>query len=217
MRLVLGSGSPRRRELLAEAGFAFEVRVSAADETVAAGLAPAEVACALARRKALAVAEEIAGEGACLAAAAAGEGADAAAAGEGATLADAVVVGADTVVALGDEIFGKPTDAADAVRILSALSGTTHEVITGVCLVHPGGVEEFFERTFITFRNVARAEIDAYVATGEPFDKAGAYGIQAGAGSFVAQVEGDYNNVVGLPLDSLAIRLVELGIIPEEG
>ncbi len=200
--MVLGSGSPRRRELLARAGFAFEVRVSAADETVDAGLEPARVACALARRKALAVAEEIAGERACLAGAS-----DDGSATEKVCLVDTVVIGADTVVALGDEIFGKPVDAADAVRILSSLSGTTHEVITGVCLVHPGGVEEFFERTFITFRNVTRAEIDAYVATGEPFDKAGAYGIQAGAGSFVAQIDGDYNNVVGLPVDALVERL----------
>jgi septum formation protein len=182
MRLILASASPRRRELLKNAGLDFDVRPSAVVESVGAGESPEDFARRAAREKALDVAAAVP--------------------------AGALVLGADTVVAIADEILGKPNDAGDATRMLQKLSGATHRVITGVCLVRaPKKVEaEEHETTSVTFRHLDENEIEDYLATGEPFDKAGAYGIQGFASRFVTRIEGCYFNVVGLPV----ARVVEL-------
>ena len=176
MRLILASASPRRRELLACAGFEFEVRASRTDEIPQPGELPESFARRAARDKALAVAA--------------------------AELPGSLVLGADTIVVAGDEILGKPTDPADASRMLRRLSGIAHRVITGVCVVRsPQQVEALtYETTTVTFRSLDEAEIAAYVASGESMDKAGAYGIQGLASKFVTRVEGCYFNVVGLPV-----------------
>ena len=125
---------------------------------------------------------------------------------------DALVIGADTVVALDGAQFAKPKDKADARRMLRALSGRTHTVATGVSLISSAGVTTFHERTLVTFRELTDAEIDAYVAGGEPMDKAGAYAIQGGAGAFVLQREGSETNVIGLPLKRLAREIDGRGV-----
>lgn len=175
--LILASGSPRRRKLLEDAGIAFRVAVSDAEEISASDASPAEVARRNARRKAEAVA-------------ASQEPA-------------AIVIGADTIVVLEGRIFGKPVDEENAARMLRELSGRTHQVITGVCIVRDGASETFAETTDVTFRQLDDDEIAAYVATGEPLDKAGAYGIQGLGGKLVERIEGDYDNVVGLPMTRL--------------
>lgn len=175
--LILASGSPRRKELLARTGRSFRVIVSAADEIAAADMEPASVAMQNARVKALAVAANAPDS--------------------------ATVIGADTIVVLDGRIFGKPGDEDDAQRMLRELAGRTHQVITGVCLVRGGQCETFAETTNVCFRKLSASEIDAYIATGEPLDKAGAYGIQGAAGAFVDHIEGDYDNVVGLPVARL--------------
>jgi septum formation protein len=176
MRLILASASPRRRELLRTAGLDVEVRPSSIEEVVQAGESPEDFARRAAADKALAVAAT--------------------------APPDALVLGADTIVVAGGEVLGKPTDAADAVRMLRALSGTTHRVITGVCLVSaPDRIEAVrAATTLVTFRRLDEKEIADYVASGEPFDKAGAYGIQGLASKFVTRLEGCYFNVVGLPV-----------------
>ena len=182
MRLILASASPRRRELLKNAGLDFEVHASGVVERANAGESPEEFARRAAREKTLDVAA--------------------------ATARGALVLGADTVVAIGDEILGKPADAEDAARMLQKLSGGTHRVITGVCLARaPKKIEaEEHETTLVTFRRLDDNEIAEYLATGEPFDKAGAYGIQGFASRFVTRIEGCYFNVVGLPV----ARVVEI-------
>jgi len=176
MRLILASASPRRRELLKNAGLDFDVRPSGVEESVGAGESPEDFARRAAREKALDVAASV--PSGCL------------------------VLGADTVVAVGKEILGKPSGADDAARMLRQLSASTHRVITGVCLVRaPGSIEaEQHETTLVTFRRLDEEEIQNYLATGEPFDKAGAYGIQGFASRFVTRIEGCYFNVVGLPV-----------------
>lgn len=175
--LILASGSPRRKELLARTGRTFRVVVSDADEIAPKDMAPVDVAMHNARAKALAVASG--------------------------QLASATVIGADTIVVLDGRVFGKPLDERDAHRMLRELSGKTHQVITGVALAHEGNCETFAEVTDVCFRELFDAEITAYIATGEPLDKAGAYGIQGAAGAFVDHIEGDYDNVVGLPVARL--------------
>ena len=180
MSLVLASASPRRRELMQTAGLAFTVRVSDAEERIPPDAAPHEAVQALARQKAEAVV---------------------------ALCPDGTVIGADTVVVLDGMIFGKPRDAADARRMLQLLSGRTHEVYTGVCLCRGGTAETFFVCTRVTFYPLTDREIDAYIATGEPMDKAGAYGVQGRGCTLVRGIEGDYFNVVGLPVAELYRRL----------
>ncbi len=176
MQLILASSSPRRRELLARAGFTFEVRPSAVIERLVPGEEPEEFARRAARDKAISVA------------AGAPSG--------------SLVLGADTIVVAGGEVLGKPMDSADAARMLQLLSGSTHQVITGVCLVRsPGEIAGLaHETTLVTFRALDDSEIAGYVSSGEPLDKAGAYGIQGLASRFVTRVEGCYFNVVGLPV-----------------
>ncbi len=180
MHVVLASGSPRRRELLARLIPEFEVLVSEVDEDALTFGDARSTAERLAEAKALAVARLRPGS---------------------------LVIGGDTVVSFLGRNFGKPRDAEDAKSMLRTLSGRTHEVVTGVCLVSPQGVETFSDTTHVTFRPLSNEEIDAYVATGEPMDKAGAYAIQGGAGGFVARREGSETNVVGLPLELLEERL----------
>ncbi len=176
MRLFLASASPRRRELLARAGFQFEVRPASVEEAVLPGETAEDFARRAARDKALAAASSVP--------------------------AGSLVLGADTVVVAEQEILGKPADAPDAARMLRSLAGITHRVITGVCLVRaPSQVEALrHETTLVTFRRLDEREIAEYIASGEPMDKAGAYGIQGLASKFVTRVEGCYFNVVGLPV-----------------
>lgn len=177
--IVLASGSPRRRELLELAGVPFRVVVSDADEGAPEKASPSETACALALRKARAVAARIADDP---------------------QLAGRTVLGADTVVVVDDEVFGKPEDAEQARAMLKALSGRAHHVITGVALVSPDRERTFSEQTEVRFWPLDEQEIADYIASGEPFDKAGAYGIQGKGSVLVEGIEGDYFNVVGLPV-----------------
>ncbi len=172
--LILASASPRRHELLTAAGLVHTVLTSEADETLPAGIAPADAVEMLSARKAAAVLP----------------------------LApkDALVIAADTVVALDGEILGKPKDEADAIRMLTALSDREHHVYTGVTVTDGEKTVTAHACTAVRMRAIQPAEIAAYVRTGEPMDKAGAYGIQGRAALFVSGIKGDYANVVGLPL-----------------
>lgn len=173
MRLVLASASPRRAELLRAAGFDFEVDPADVDERVVAGESPREHVLRLARAKAAAAA---------------------------ARHPDAAVVGADTVVAVDGAILGKPSDPADARRMLRLLSGRSHDVHTGVAVIYRGVLAEAAEVSAVRFTPLTEEEIDWYVASGEPDDKAGAYAIQGLAARFVDRIEGSYGTVVGLPI-----------------
>jgi septum formation protein len=173
---ILASNSPRRRELLQNAGFQFDVRPSGIAEARLPDESPEDFARRLARDKALDVARQ--------------------------SEAGRLVLGADTVVSVNGDILEKPVDAADAARMLRKLSGRIHRVITAVCLVRaPESVLAWRnETTSVTFRKLIKEEIEAYVASGEPFDKAGGYAIQGLASCFVPRIEGCYFNVVGLPI-----------------
>ena len=187
-RLVLASASPRRADLLRQLGVPFEVIPSELSEVLPPGPVPGAVT-ALALAKARAVAGRV---------------------------GPSVVLGADTAVVLAAEVFGKPESPEDARRILRALRGRQHEVITGVALVEaPLGREETVAvASRVLMREYSEAEIEAYVASGEPFDKAGAYAVQAAGGALVAKVEGCYTNVVGLPLTTTRRLLEAWGIFP---
>jgi septum formation protein len=185
MRLVLASASPRRAELLAAAGFTFEVAPADVDETTRPGEDPADYAVRVARDKA------------------------------SATLPhhrDAVVLAADTVVVADGDILGKPQDQADAARMLGRLSGVTHLVQTAVVLSVGEHERCRVETTRVRFRPLSLEEIDWYVATGEPDGKAGAYGIQGAASRFIDWIEGSWSNVVGLPVAAVYQMLKEAGI-----
>ena len=174
--MILASQSPRRIELMREAGFDIAVMPADIDETPLADESPFELVERLARAKAL----EIARTG---------------------DTPDETIVAADTIVALDGTPLGKPTDEADAQRMLHALSGTTHQVATSVCIVRGGQPNSFVDITDVTFFELTDEEIDAYIATGEPMDKAGAYGIQGTYGRMlVERIDGDFYNVVGLPI-----------------
>lgn len=198
--LILASASPRRRELLAQAGYTFEVRPAHIPEDPLPGEDPIMYVTRLAREKAEVVFLE----------AGAGKGeAGKMSTERGSSLA---VLGADTTVTLDGAILGKPADAEDAARILELLSGRTHRVITGVALVTAQGTEVAAEVTAVRFLTLSDAEIRAYIATGEPMDKAGAYGIQGRAARWIPRVEGCYFNVVGLPLALVCSLLEAAGI-----
>jgi septum formation protein len=177
--LVLASASPRRRELLTQAGFVFSVHPAHIPEDPLPGEEPIAYVTRLARQKAEAVFTE-------LSAAGSQEG--------------LAVLGADTTVTLDGHILAKPEDAADAARMLRLLSGRTHRVITGVAVAAAGRVEVAAEVTAVRFLTLSEEEIAAYIATGEPMDKAGAYAIQGGAAKWIPRIEGCYFNVVGLPV-----------------
>lgn len=173
MRLILASSSPRRRELLRAAGLSFTVASPDTDETVKPGEPPQDAVVRLAEEKARAVqALEPGG----------------------------VILAADTAVVLDGRMLGKPRDEAGAREMLRALSGREHEVVTGFAIVGKERCHSAAVTTRVRFRTLSEHEINAYVATGEPMDKAGAYGIQSGAAHFVRAVEGSYTNVVGLPM-----------------
>jgi septum formation protein len=191
--LILASASPRRRELLAQVGYQFQVRPAHIPEDPREGENPIAYVTRLAREKAEAVFREVTAEK---------QDAD-----PGKTNSIAVL-GADTTVTIDSQILGKPEDAADAARILRLLSGRTHRVITGVALVTPIGVEVAAEATAVRFLTLSEQEIAAYIAGGEPMDKAGAYGIQGYAARWIPRIEGCYFNVMGLPL-SLVCTLLE--------
>ena len=181
-RLILASGSPRRRMLLEEAGLEFEIMVSDASEEIS-GKSPEETVKELSRRKALSI--DPLAEGEC------------------------IILAADTVVACDNMILGKPADEADAFRMLSRLQGRTHQVYTGVTILQglPGQrkSQTFAVCTDVTMYEASAREIEAYIKSGEPADKAGAYAIQGKGFYFVKEIHGDYNNVVGLP--TLAVRM----------
>ena len=186
MKLILASGSPRRRELLGKLNLPFEVIVSECDETLPEGIPADSAAEMLAVRKAAAVAK---------------------------LHPDAVVIGADTTVILDDEILGKPADEADCKRMLHLLSGRMHKVITGVGIFWAGHSLSFSDETSVQFYPLTDAEIDEYAASGEPYDKAGAYGIQGQGALLVAGIHGDYYNVMGLPVARLTRQLRDLRLI----
>jgi septum formation protein len=187
--LVLASASPRRRELLTQAGFTFRVEPASIAEELRAGENPVAYVTRLAREKAQSVYARLGPQ-------------------DSAT----VVLGADTtVVAPNGVVLGKPANAADAARMLQMLSGATHQVITGVAVVSAGGTEVAAEVTHVTVLHLGDEEIAAYVATGEPMDKAGAYAIQGYAGRWIPRVHGCYFNVVGLPLALVAAMLEGAG------
>jgi septum formation protein len=186
-RLILASASPRRRELLAQAGYVFEVQPAHVNEDLRPDEDPIAYVVRLARDKAQSVFAEISSRSP--------------------APPQVVVLGADTTVALDSHILAKPEDAADAARMLRLLSGRTHRVITGVALATAKGTEVAAEVTGVQFLTLSDEEIAAYVATGEPMDKAGAYGIQGLAAKWIPRVEGCYFNVVGLPLSLVATML----------
>ena len=185
-RLVLASASPRRAELLWMLGVRFEVVPADIDETVEKGEDPSAYVGRLAHAKAAAVAAP-----------------------------DTIVIAADTIVVDRNKILGKPADAAEARRMLRRLSGRSHTVVTGLVLAIDRGGERVLssvtERTMVTFAELSDRDIDWYVDTGEPLDKAGAYGIQGAGGLFVASIEGNYQNVVGMSLDGVSYLLKDEG------
>ncbi len=219
MRVILASASPRRRELFAQILPEFEVIPSDAEEILTKE-DPGEIAMELAREKAEAVAETTVGAKACQKTVQSGGQSGIRMPKVGAEPApdDLLILGADTIVVQDQRILGKPRDKEDAFRMLSALSGRTHEVYTGVCLLgRCGGApfrHTFFEKTIVEFYPMTDAEIRAYVNTGDPMDKAGAYGIQSGCGRYIRGICGDYNNVVGLPLSGLYHAMRDLGFFP---
>jgi septum formation protein len=196
VRLVLASASPRRRELMAQAGFVFEVCPAHIPEEPRPGEDPVAYVTRLAREKAEAVYQR--------------QGPGAGGAADFDDAPGVVVLGADTTVTLDGHILEKPRDAEDAARMLRMLSGRTHRVITGVAVVHARGSEVAAEVTAVRFVTLSDEEIAAYVATGEPMDKAGAYGIQGRAAKWIPRVEGCYFNVVGLPLALVTAMLEHL-------
>lgn len=215
--ILLASGSPRRRELFTEAGLDFEVVSVDVDETPNEK-EPEKVAQELSRRKAAAAERMIYGE--------TGQATERETAGEKENdeereydadrelTADRnkVIVAADTVVIHNKEVLGKPKDEADAVRMLTELSGAVHDVITGVTILTPDREEvTFSQRTRVRFRPLSEEEIRDYVATGEPMDKAGAYGIQGLGGRLVEGIDGDFNNVVGFPIDRFLAIMKAIG------
>lgn len=171
--IILASASPRRKEILELADLEFDVMPSDAQE-ITTKTAPNEVVMELASIKAKDIYKK--------------------------SEKQSMIVGADTVVAYQGQILGKPTDEADAKRMITMLSGQTHEVYTGVCVIEDGKTKTFYEETKVTFYEISDEQIDYYIKTGEPMDKAGSYGIQGKAAVFIKGIEGDYYNVVGFPI-----------------
>jgi septum formation protein len=185
--IVLASASPRRQELLRNAAIQFTVQAAGIDETPLAGELAQSCAERLARDKARAISRSRPQEH---------------------------VLGADTIVVVDGAMLGKPRDAADAARMLRMLAGRTHQVITGVCLMNPAAAEDIrSETTLVTMCELSDDEIRAYVATGEPMDKAGGYAIQGIASRWIPRIEGDYSNVVGLPVSLVYQMLRDAGAI----
>ena len=190
LKLVLASNSPRRRQLLADLGLAYEIRLREVDESFPSRLRRAEIAEYLARRKAAAYAADLA--------------------------SDELVLTADTIVCLGEDVLNKPADAAEAAAMLTRLQGRAHDVFTGVCLRTGDGREVVFsDQTTVHFRPLSAAEISFYVRQYQPFDKAGAYGAQDWVGMVgVTRLEGSYFNVMGLPVHRVWEELAKLDALP---
>jgi septum formation protein len=191
-RLVLASASPRRRELLAQAGYAFTVEAADVDESLHPDESPVAYVRRLAEEKAQAVFARQP---------------------NGIAL---IVLGADTTVVCDGEILAKPDDAAHAKCILRRLSGRVHQVLTGVAVVTSAGVSSAVETTEVTFSEIPAAELDLYCATAEPLDKAGAYGIQGYAARWIPRIDGDYFNVMGLPI-ARVVRMIEGAVAGSSG
>jgi len=183
--VVLASGSPRRKHLLAQIFAEFDIVIPNIDESIQAA-EPEQAALDIAERKARTVFAQ---------------------------RPDSLVIAADTIVVFQKMILNKPDNEAHAVQMLTQLSGSCHTVITAVALLWPQGAHSFAESSIVEFRRASPSEIEAYVKTGEPMDKAGAYGIQGMGGTLVTSVEGDYDNVVGLPLNRLKLELVRLNLL----
>lgn len=186
MSIILASQSPRRRELMGLYKLPFVVRAADIDETMDPALSPFDAVAAISRKKAMAVPRE---------------GGD-------------IVIAADTIVVCDGCILGKPKDEKSAKEMLCLLSGRTHQVMTGLTVLRGDSCISHTEVTEVTFRSLSQGEMDAYIASGEPMDKAGAYGIQGGAALFVTAIHGDYYNVVGLPVCKLGTLLSQ--ILPAE-
>jgi septum formation protein len=191
LRVILASSSPRRRELLSLIGIAHDVRPADIDESALPGETPDTHCERLAREKALALSN--------------------------ASSNDALIIGSDTIVVVDDAILGKPRDRDDAARMLRLLSGRSHVVLTAVAVVRGKRVEAGVERVSVTFRVLGDAEIRAYIATGEPMDKAGAYGIQGFGATIVERIDGDYFAVMGLALTLLVRLMARVGVRYEFG
>ena len=185
MEIILASGSPRRRELLNTLGLSFTVSPAKGEEHAPEGAGPEEIVKTLSRAKAEEVSKQFAGD---------------------------LIIAADTIVYLDGRVLGKPGDEADARAMLTALSGRAHEVYTGVTVILGEDILCEAECTKVFFRELSEEEIDAYVASGDPMDKAGAYGIQGRASLMVERLEGDYFNVMGLPLCRLGKMLKTIGV-----
>jgi septum formation protein len=201
-KIILASGSPRRKEILELVGMEFDIWPSDKEEEFSRK-EPCGICMELARMKALDVASQIRTYNERHS--------------ELVTETDMLIIGADTIVALGDTILTKPKDEADAIRMLTLLSGRTHSVYTGVSLVFMGnggrvGEHTFFEETKVSFYPVENDEIEHYVSSYDVLDKAGAYGIQSGAAAFVRSIDGDFYNVVGLPVARILSELRSIGV-----
>lgn len=188
-QLILASGSPRRREIMEQVGLEFQVMVSKKEEVITKET-PQEAVQELATQKAQDIANDLNGDG--------------------------YIIGADTVVVQNGSILGKPKDKEDGIQMLSRLSGQNHSVYTGVCILYKKAdciVDKicFYEETKVTMVSMSEEEIKEYVETGEPMDKAGAYGIQGKAAAFIKKIDGDYYNVVGLPISRLVRELRGMG------
>jgi septum formation protein len=186
VKLVLASASPRRAELLRQLGVAFEQRPASTDEQLQAGESPADYVVRLAREKSAEL--------------------------QRALLDDRAVLGADTVVVLDGQVLGKPLDHFDGLAMLARLSGREHRVLTAVCVRRADQVEECLSDTAVKFATLSREQCEAYLATGDAWDKAGAYGIQGLAGAFVETISGSYSGVVGLPLAQTWQLLQRVGV-----
>jgi septum formation protein len=182
--LILASSSPRRKELLENLHLTFEVSSSDVDESFDPKLTPGEIVMELSMRKAKAVSENY---------------------------QDSFVIGADTIVVLDDTVLGKPVDKEEAFKMLKALSGKTHAVYSGVSIIYHAKETKFYVKTNVVFWELSDGEIHAYIDTGEPFDKAGAYGIQGFGSMLVKEISGDYFSVVGLPISRTVRELRNLG------
>jgi len=182
-KIILASASPRRRELLKMIDIPFTVFPANVDEVIDDSLSPQENVMNLAKIKALHIAK---------------------------VHRDAIIIGSDTIVVLDQCILGKPANADEAIHMLQSLSGKTHIVITGMTLLNNTDIDNFYSETKVTFYNLSEKEIQDYVATNEPFDKAGAYAIQGKGAKFIQSIEGDYYTVMGLPIGQLYQKLKRL-------
>ena len=189
-KIILASGSPRRKEILEMCGFDFEVIKSECEEKTTKS-EPWEIVCELSKQKALDVKSKI----------------------NGTDNDGKIILGADTIVVLNGRIFGKPKNYDDAKNMLTALSGNMHSVFTGICIIKENEVVSAYEKTDVYFKAMSDKEIENYLNTNEPFDKAGSYAVQGKGAMFIERIDGDYFNVVGLPVSLVYDKLKELSVL----